>query len=122
MSPIPPGDAARGKNLVATLNCSSCHEGLEASKNPAPNLADLKDWTKSCLGPEDQRGNSPRLILTEEQKKAITPAILPALKHDTVEAYTSRQIEALNCTSCHAYNGKDSLLTKTHGETKSLLD
>lgn len=121
-SEFPPGDAARGKNLVATLNCSSCHEGLEASKNPAPKLADLKDWTKGCLGPEDQRGNSPRLILTEEQKKAITPAILPALKHDTVEAYTSRQIEALNCTSCHAYNGKDSLLTKTHGETKSLLD
>lgn len=121
-SEFPPGDATRGKNLVATLNCSSCHEGLEASKNPAPNLADIKDWTKGCLGPEDQRGNSPRLILTEEQKKAITPAILPALKHDTVEAYTSRQIEALNCTSCHAYNGKDSLLTKTHGETKSLLD
>lgn len=121
-SEFPPGDAVRGKNLVATLNCASCHEGLEASKNPAPKLADLKDWTKGCLGQEDQRGNSPRLILTEEQKKAITPAILPALKHDTVEAYTSRQIEALNCTSCHAYNGKDSLLTKTHGETKSLLD
>ncbi len=121
-SEFPPGDAVRGKALVASLNCANCHEGIEASTTAAPKLADLKDWTKGCLAPDDQRGKSPRLILTDEEKKAITPAVLPALKHDTVEAYTSRQIEALNCTSCHAYNGQDSLLTKTHGETKSLLD
>ena len=121
-SEFPPGDAVRGKGLVTSLNCSSCHEGLEPSENSAPNLANLKDWTKACLGPDHQSGKSPRLILTDEEKKAITPAVLPALHNDTVEAYTSRQIEALNCTSCHAYNGQGSLLTKTHGETKSLLD
>ncbi|HBI30842.1 MAG TPA: hypothetical protein DDY45_02295 [Verrucomicrobiales bacterium] len=121
-SEFPPGDAVRGKSLVASLNCSSCHEGLEPSGTSAPNLADLKDWSKGCLGPDDQRGKSPRLILTDEEKKAITPAILPALRYDTVEAYASRQIEALNCTSCHDYNGRDALLTKIHGETKSLLD
>lgn len=121
-SEFPPGDSVRGKNLVASLNCSSCHEGLELSRSSAPDLVDLKDWNKACLGPDDQRGKSPRLILTDKEKKAITPAVLPALQTDTVEAYASRQIEALNCTSCHAYNGRDSLLTKTHGETKSLLD
>ena len=121
-SEFPPGDAVRGKGLVTSLNCSSCHEGLEPSEKSAPNLANLKDWTKACLGPDHQSGKSPRLILTDEEKKAITPAVLPALHNDTVEAYTSRQIEALNCTSCHAYNGQGSLLTKTHGETKSLLD
>jgi cytochrome c2 len=121
-SEFPPGDAVRGKSLVASLNCSSCHEGIEPSKNTAPDLADLKDWTKGCLGPDDQRGKSPRLILTDEEKQAITPSVLPAIRNDTVQAYASRQIEALNCTSCHAYNGRDSLLTSTHGETKSLLD
>lgn len=121
-SEFPPGDAVRGKDLVASLNCSACHEGLAPSATKAPGLADLKDWRKGCLGPDETRGKSPRLILTESEKKALTPSVLPSLKYDTVEAYTTRQIEALNCTSCHNYNGQAALLSLTHGETKSLLD
>jgi len=121
-SEFPPGDSLRGKSLVESLNCSACHEGLAPSKTKAPSLAELKDWTAGCLGPDEKRGKSPRLILTDNEKKALTPAVLPSLKFDTVEAYTSRQIEALNCTSCHNYNGKSALLSSTHGETKSLLD
>ena len=82
-SEFPPGDAVRGKSLVASLNCSSCHEGLEPSGTSAPNLADLKDWSKGCLGPDDQRGKSPRLILTAEEKKGNHPGYSAclALRH-----------------------------------------
>lgn len=121
-SEFPPGDAARGKKLASSLNCASCHEGLEASTFTAPKLADLNDWTaRGCLGPDEKRGKAPRLNLTAEEKKAITPAVLPELRHDTVEAYATRQIKALNCTSCHVYNGDSDILSKTHAETKGLL-
>lgn len=121
-SEFPPGDAARGKSLVHSLNCAACHDGLAPSTAKTPNIYDLKDWSsKGCLGPDEKRGKAPRLNLTGEEKKAITPAVLPSLKHDTVEAYTDRQIGALHCASCHEYNGKDPLLSKTHAETKPLL-
>ncbi|MFT6181796.1 MAG: mono/diheme cytochrome c family protein [Akkermansiaceae bacterium] len=122
-SEFPPGDAVRGQSLAASLNCAACHEGLAPSTAAAPKLSDLKNWTdQGCLGPDEKRGKSPRLNLTPEEKKTLTPSVLPALKHDTVEAYTARQIEALNCASCHDYNGQSSLISQTHGETKSLLD
>jgi len=122
-SEFPPGDAIRGKSLVRSLNCSACHEGLDPSTVKTPNIYGLKDWSsKGCLGPDEKRGKSPRLNLTIEEKKVITPAVLPSLKHDTVEAYTDRQIGALRCSSCHNYNGQSSLLSKTHPETKSLLN
>lgn len=122
-SEFPPGDVARGKDLAASLNCAACHEGLEPSTFQAPKFADLKNWSdQGCLGPDDQRGKAPRLQLDTDEKKALTPDVLPQLEYDTVEAYTARQIEALNCTSCHAYNGEASLLSKTHAETNSLLD
>ncbi|YCM44265.1 c-type cytochrome [Verrucomicrobiaceae bacterium 227] len=122
-SEFPPGDVVRGKALVTSLNCAACHEGLEASTSTAPKLADLKNWsTRGCLSPDENRGKSPRLQLTAEEKKALTPTVLPQVEHDTVEAYTTRQIEALNCTSCHVYNGQASLLSLTHAESKGLLD
>ncbi len=121
-SEFPPGDAPRGKALVHSLNCAACHQGLEPSTAKAPNIFDLKDWsTKGCLGPDEKRGNAPRLNLTTEEKKTITPAVVSSLKHDTVESYTDRQIGSLRCASCHNYNGQPSLLSKTHAETKPLL-
>jgi len=121
-SEFPPGDVARGKALATSLNCAACHEGLEPSASTAPKLSDLKNWTdQGCLGPDEKRGKSPRLQLTADEKKALTPDVLPQLEHDTVEAYTTRQIEALNCTSCHVYNGAASLLSMTHAESKDLI-
>jgi len=121
-SEFPPGDAARGKSLAVSLNCAACHEGLDPSTAPAPRLADLKNWSnQGCLGPDEKRGKSPRLNLTPEEKKVLTPAVLPQLQYDTVESYTSRQIKSLNCASCHDYNGQSSLISKTHSQTNSLI-
>ena len=124
-SEFPPGDAARGKTLAVSLNCASCHTGLPAGESHGPKLADLAklpSWQeKGCLGPDEKRGKSPRLILTAEEKKAVTPNVLPELRHDTLSAYAHRQIDSLNCASCHAYHGETSLLAKTHQESKKLL-
>ncbi|MGJ8695948.1 MAG: hypothetical protein ACSHYF_06490 [Verrucomicrobiaceae bacterium] len=124
-SEFPPGDPARGQTLAAQLNCASCHQGLPASTSPAPQLADLKNWSdQGCLGPDEKRGNSPRLILTADEKTALTqaaPTLLNKLKFDNPAAYAARQTEALRCNSCHVQDGKASLLTANHAESKSLV-
>ena len=121
-SEFAPGDAARGKALVKSLNCAACHEGLGVEKQNGSDIFKLPDWSVSgCLGPDEKRGKAPRLNLTDEEKKSLSPTILPLIIHDTVAAYATRQIESLNCTSCHSYNGQDSLLTKTHVQSKPLV-
>ena len=122
-SEFAPGDANRGKTLVATLNCAACHEGLGNAMPKGPDLFKVKDWSaRGCLGPDEQRGRAPRLNLTADEKRSLSPAILPLLVHDTAAAYATRRIEALNCTSCHNYNGQAAQLTQTHVESKSLMD
>lgn len=122
-SEFPPGDALRGKELVNALNCAACHEGLGSPKgSDAPKLTSLSDWSlRGCLGPDEKRGEAPRVQLSMEEKKALTPELLPALRYDTLGAYATRQLNALNCTNCHAYNGAPPLLSSTHAETKGLL-
>ena len=121
-SEFAPGDPARGKDLVQSLNCAACHEGLGSSGRKATDLFSLADWTtKGCLGPDEKRGRAPRLNLSQTQKKSLTPAVLPLLAHDTAAAYATRQIAALRCASCHNFNGEPSLLSQTHAETKSLV-
>lgn len=121
-SEFPPGDATRGEELIKSLNCAACHDGLAPSSMKAPEIFGLADWSeRGCLGPDEQRGQAPRLNLTKAEKEALTPAVLPSLKQDTAFAYATRQIEALNCTSCHDHNGKAALLSQTHAESKSLI-
>ena len=121
-SEFPSGDVVRGKSLVKSLNCAACHDGLTPSTAKTPNIFGLKDWSaKGCLGPDEKRGDAPRLNLTTEEKKVITPAVVPFLKHDTVEFYTKRQITALDCASCHNYNGQSDLISKIHIESKDLI-
>ncbi len=125
-SEFPPGDIARGKKLTTSLNCAACHEGLPASTAakvaPAPDLVNLTDWhKKGCLAPQENRGRAPRLILTDQEKSALNPATIAKVVFDTPAAYASRQIEGLRCISCHAHDGRASLLTAVHSETKSLL-
>lgn len=124
-SEFPPGDAIRGKELAALLNCANCHQGLPASINTAPKLSELKNWShQGCLGPDEKRGKAPRVLLTSKEKKTLIAAkdsLTAQLKHDTVAAFASRQTEALRCNSCHVQDGKASLLTANHAETKSLV-
>lgn len=122
-SEFPPGDPIEGKKLITDLNCASCHEGLPTVDDypKAPPLNGLTSWHhKGCLGPEEKRGKAPRLNLSTDEKKSLTPALLPALQYDTLEAFTQRQIHSLRCTACHSQHHTPSLLSKTHPETISL--
>lgn len=115
-----PGNPQTGKELVASLNCAACHQGLSETQNTFPKLAALKDWTVGCLS-RDQPGKAPRLNLTPEEKEALTPEILPEIALDNLSAYAHRQITELRCASCHDYNGQSAALSRHHQETQNLV-
>ncbi|MEN8693855.1 MAG: c-type cytochrome [Akkermansiaceae bacterium] len=124
-SEFAPGDAIRGKEIATKLNCASCHTGLPASSSKAPKLSDLKNWgDQGCLGPGEKRGSAPRLILSQEEKEALIKAAAQVPNHirfDTPSSYATRQTEALRCNSCHQNDGKASLLTGNHADSKKLV-
>ncbi len=124
-SEFPPGDTARGKALAASLNCTSCHQGLAESTHQAPAFSELKNWSsKGCLGPDENRGKAPRVLLTKKEKEALTaaaPTLTEKLSFDTPAAYATRQTKALRCNACHANDGLPSTLTGNHADTKSLV-
>ena len=101
----PAGDAARGRRLVETRGCLSCHP-LEGTENRfrAPDLALLADG-RGCLAPEPDPG-LPRYGLDEERRRALG-AFLSSLKAgpDRSEAPVhafSQAVRAYRCTACHA--------------------
>ena len=124
-SEFAPGDAVRGKEIAAKLNCASCHSGLPAPTSKAPKFHALKNWgEQGCLGPDEKRGKAPRLILTQKEKDALIQAAAHAPNHirfDTAADYAARQTGALRCNSCHAHDGKTSLLTGNHAQSKKLV-
>ncbi|MGC6426791.1 MAG: c-type cytochrome [Akkermansiaceae bacterium] len=124
-SEFAPGDAARGKEVAIKLNCASCHIGLPASSSKAPKLSDLKNWSdQGCLGPDEKRGNAPRLILSKKEKEALVKAganLAKQIRFDSPSNYATRQTKALRCNSCHEHDGKASLLTGNHAQSKKLV-
>jgi len=112
-SEFPPGTAVEGKKQVAALNCAACHTGLPASTTKAPDFSALKDWSQGCKGS--------RVQLSKEEQAALKPDLLPHLKYDTSASYAHRQIDALRCNSCHEHDGKASLISQVHTESKSLI-
>jgi mono/diheme cytochrome c family protein len=98
-----PGDPARGKALVASRGCLSCHtlEDAAAGARPvvAPALAALGPG-KGCLAPTPPAA-APRYALSADDRAAIaaylaTPDVAPA-----PAAELRRQTEALGCNNCH---------------------
>lgn len=123
-SEFPPGNAARGKKLSSKLNCASCHKGLPECSSKAPKLRELRDWSsQGCLGPDENRGTAPRLILTDEEKTTLIQSstqLLSQLKFDLPASFATRQTDALRCNACHAHDGIASVLTGTHAQSKKL--
>ncbi|RYD62917.1 MAG: c-type cytochrome, partial [Verrucomicrobiaceae bacterium] len=124
---FPAGDATRGAKVAEALQCGICHAGLpmDLAKAPAPlDAVFKKDWTASgCVAPEDKRGKSPHLNLSDKDRAALvafSKAGPDSLSRDTAAEYTTRQTEALRCTACHAMDGKQPLLNGFHSETEGL--
>lgn len=128
-SEFAPGDVKRGEELVKSLHCANCHQGLPAAEpNPAPAfaaLAKLTKWDeKGCLAPSEKRGQAPRLILSPAEKEALAAPskFLPELSHDTPAAYAERQFHALRCIACHDRDSETSYLALLHPESNKLVE
>lgn len=129
-SEFAPGEATRGAELVKSLNCANCHDGLPGTEKDtsAPTFAELSKlakWDeKGCLAPSEKSGHAPRLILTQAEKEALAePAkFLPQLSHDTPAAYAERQFHALRCIACHDRDDASSYLALLHPESNKLVE
>ncbi|GAA5117833.1 c-type cytochrome [Luteolibacter yonseiensis] len=124
---FPKGDADRGAKLAESLQCGTCHAGepMDPTKFPIP-LDGLfkKDWAAGgCAAPADKLGKSPHLNLSDKDRAALvafSKTGADSLNRDTAAEYTTRQIETLRCTACHAIDSKQPLLNGFHGETAGL--
>ena len=106
--PAPPGDAARGRQLVGESGCLACHriDGLESSAK-APTLASLDPGT-GCLSEAVPPG-LPRYRLTPEDRLVLArfirdhegvPDSVPAPAFDL-----PRRLRQLGCNACHETDG-----------------
>lgn len=124
---FPAGDSARGAKLAESLQCGVCHPGMPQS--PATAAASLesifqKDWSaQGCVAPPDQRGKSPHLNLSPEDRHALATFSKmgrTSLAQDNPAEFTLRQVDALRCTACHAMDGQNSLLDDLHRQSAPL--
>ncbi len=104
------GDAGRGRKLVATLGCVSCHQGPVENEFKGLPIAKLAGpaLEKGCLADEPS-GKAPRYSLENEERAAIRIFLAEAmdsLKRSSHAEFAARQTELLNCTKCHGqYDG-----------------
>jgi mono/diheme cytochrome c family protein len=109
------GDAAKGKQLVASSGCLNCHaiEG-ESTALGAPALAAIDGgrWTHGCLAPDAAAlKNAPDFAMTERERHALLAFAATgraSLARETAAEFSARQVAAMNCTACHARDGKES--------------
>ncbi|HEY6167427.1 MAG TPA: c-type cytochrome [Verrucomicrobiae bacterium] len=103
----PTGDAARGRQLVASSGCANCHtvkdaKGALASTLPAPAWAKLTPG-KGCLQEAPPPG-APRFALSAADRECLDaflkrPDISPAPVQDF-----HRTISRFQCNACHELN------------------
>ncbi|MEN8782801.1 MAG: hypothetical protein ABF379_00415, partial [Akkermansiaceae bacterium] len=110
-----PGDAVKGKTLVAQ-RCASCHAPGKSVKYEfaASGLKDMwnTEWLeKGCLSEEE--GNAPELGLSIDQKQALFAfknidgnKNYTSLRRFVPHEYASRAVERFQCASCHSGENK----------------
>lgn len=122
----PEGDAARGAEVAAALQCGTCHPGLPMGQGLSAPLEEIfkKDWSEGgCVATGDKRGKAPLLNLDDEAKSSLVAfgkSGADSLKRDTPAEFARRQIESMRCTGCHSIDDRQSLLSSYHEETKNL--
>ena len=104
------GDAGRGRGLVETLGCASCHSGPVENKFKTIALEKIGNTSleKGCLT-DAPTGKAPRYSFSADERAALRGFLRgsrESLKQSSQVEFASRQIEALNCTKCHGqYDG-----------------
>ncbi len=118
------GDAERGRELVVEMGCVNCHDGLGVEAREFSPLKQLAraDWSSGCVADEAQDG-IPDFHLSDGERdalRALRSRGLSTVRYDTAAAFARRQIEALRCTACHAFDDTPDLWTRLITETHDL--
>jgi cytochrome c2 len=118
-SPTSKSDAERGKELVSSLGCLSCHD-LEGAPNRAPSpmralTKEIRD--RGCLAENaSARGKAPDFGFTQPERAALRALgqndFPVTLQRDTADEFAERQFAALRCQACHARDNQNDLLTQ----------
>lgn len=103
---LPPGDAARGKSLVQSSGCLSCHALDLPNESAAPGGAIFQPAKmRGCLAADDaERGTAPQFSLNVQDRAALELFLNTdesSLQQDSPVEFANRQIAALNCLACH---------------------
>jgi len=119
------GDATRGATLLATSGCLNCHAGMPPTTQP-PLSKILQNHARGCLAEEPAaRGTAPDFHFAAAQRQALLSFLatdLNSLQQDTPDEFAERQIQNLQCTACHARDGKISRWAQLDNECKKLRD
>jgi mono/diheme cytochrome c family protein len=103
-TPPPPGDpqlVARGRSLVESTGCLSCHDAPGAGlHNRAALVALGSKASTSCLEGTGPARHGFSKEETAQLQSFIVGGIEPALRHDPAE-FAERQLRQLRCTGCH---------------------
>ena len=127
---LPNGDAARGKQLVATNNCAACHDGLEKGTNKPMDFHTIlaSNWQQKGCAADKPSAKSPHLNLTSQERKLLEQfrsskgkEASQSLAYTSSHDYTDRQFKALNCIACHSRDDQPSLLASLHAQSQSLM-
>lgn len=112
---IPKGDEKRGGDLFREARCASCHTHAPGGVKIEGRLPELpiKKYDGGCLALKD-RGKAPDLVLDDAQRNALTSFLKSdrqSLQRDTAAEFSLRQVQALQCASCHR---RDGAMTRWH--------
>lgn len=114
----PKGDAVRGEKHFKEAQCASCHT-TERSGVPDPHQINLKAplpqkrLDAGCLAEKD-RAKAPDFGLTDAQRRALAHVMKstnPLTLRDTPAEFSMRQVQTLQCASCHR---RDGAITRWH--------
>lgn len=123
------GDAARGKDLLSSKGCLSCHavtDDKKLSPAKAPAFADLKKTDAGCLAPMPMAGGKvPVYALGDAQRSALRASVSQAatlFQHDAPIDLSRRNLAHLRCNSCHQRDGQEDAWSRLREESDALLN
>ena len=105
LKPWPKSEAkavARGRELVAKLNCAACHSLPEVKAAPLRSIPAAKSGPHDCLSSEPVPG-LPHYRLTESQRESLVAFLAAGGSGD--DPHGRITLAAMNCYACHDRDG-----------------
>ncbi|MHB8520770.1 MAG: hypothetical protein ACYDH9_08420 [Limisphaerales bacterium] len=105
---VPPGDADRGRHLVATSGCLNCHT-LNDAGVPVPTALTAPEFNrlsggKGCLAENPSRA-TPRYALSADDRASLEAFLgSPDISEAPVPDFY-RRVSQFRCDACHELNG-----------------